>query len=78
MSIKSRVNKIEEKLSLNQGRVPQEDCVQLVYSGDPEKEEKIAEIEKRIFEKHGTIEGLVIITSYTPLPDPLPEDYKAV
>jgi hypothetical protein len=75
MRIKSRLREIEKKMQ-KKGKIPPGDLVHVVYVGDPNFEDKIAKIKKRLMGKYGTLEGLKIIRTVVPPPDPLPARFK--
>lgn len=76
MNIKNRIKELEKKVSRKKGKIRPGDLIHVVYIGDPNCEDKIAKIKKRIMEKYGTLEGLKIIRTVVPSPDPLPARFR--
>ena len=78
MRFRTRLSRLEKKAD-QVNVIPQQDRIALVSTcglNDAKLEEKCAKIEKEYLEKYGTIEGLIIILSAVPPPDPLPDDIE--
>jgi len=78
MRIGRRLSRLEKEAD-QVNAIPQQDRIALVSTcglNDAEVEEQIEKIEKEYLEKYGTIEGLSIVLSAVPPPDPLPDDIE--
>lgn len=76
MNINNRIRRLEKKMNKKAGKIPPEDLIHVVYEGDPNFEDKVAEIRKRLMDKYGTLEGVQIVMTWVPEPDFLPEKFK--
>ena len=62
-------------MSKKKGKIPPGDLIHVVYVSDPNYEDKISKIKKRIMAEYETADGLTIIRTWVPEPGPLPEKF---
>lgn len=58
--MKRRIRRLEEKLSI-QGKVPQEERIQVLEGSPEEIKEQIQKIEGRLLQQYGTTRGVVFL-----------------
>ena len=76
MNIKNRIKELEKKMQ-KKGKIPPGDLIHVVYVGEPNFEDNIAKIKKRLMKKYGTLQGVKIYRTMVPEPDLLPERFKS-